>query len=162
MSDNPFQHARLLGASAAETVAITQLYDYVSAYGRSEETLAELRLHVVEAFLRARDKTESQYVSLDGEMEIRVSPSGAVALMLPWKRFEMQVERGMEPARDIGSMPRAEVEALRDALRDRFEEERRRSAERIAAMGIPPVPPVPLAPASPIPPVPPPHLVVKP
>lgn len=84
---------------------ISHLMQYVSAYHRSPNAIAELEDDLINAVRRADSKTEAQIVSQDGEMFFIVYPSGTISLCLQWKDFEIVDIIEINPAADNNNLP---------------------------------------------------------
>jgi len=70
---------------------ISHLLQYISAYVAHKDDTKELGEMIEAALTKAVELTECQYVSMDGECELRISPAGYITLMLPWRRYRVHL-----------------------------------------------------------------------
>ena len=72
---------------------ISHLFQYVSAYELTKETLSDLINDIEQALIKARTTVETQIVHQDGECCLHITPTGYIILMLPWKVFTLFDEK---------------------------------------------------------------------
>lgn len=75
--------------NSAPVMHISHLLQYISAYVPHKDDTKELGEMIELALCMAKDTSECQYVNMDGECELRCSPTGYVTLMLPWRTYRV-------------------------------------------------------------------------
>ena len=68
-------------------IHISHLFDYVSAYERNADTVADLAAAVDDALTVAKSTGRTQIVDQDGEMCFHITPDGYLILMVPWRHY---------------------------------------------------------------------------
>ena len=68
---------------------ISHLFDFVSAYARTDELQKQLQQDIRDALAKAKETRQSQYVNMDGEMFFQVHPFGSISLCLEWQKFDL-------------------------------------------------------------------------
>lgn len=81
-------HVRLTDSN--QRVHISHLWRYISAYEYTRGRLVVVLLpRLEEALVEAKESLKTQIVHDDGECCLHIYPNGSVALMLPWKRYDL-------------------------------------------------------------------------
>ena len=84
-----FTHVKSADAFVETKLHISHLYDYVSAYVRTQEEIEILVDSLVFAINEAKGTKQTQIVDRDGEFCFHVTPAGYIILMIPWKIYEI-------------------------------------------------------------------------
>ena len=79
-------------ADLEDHLHLFHLFPYISAYEYCHEHLQELSDDIADALLEAARTLETVIVDQDGECCLHVHPSGAIDLMLPWRRYTVVEE----------------------------------------------------------------------
>lgn len=81
----------LIKDSSAPVMHISHLLQYISAYVPHAEDIKELGESIEAALTKAIETVECQYINMDGECELRISPTGYITLMLPWRVYRVHL-----------------------------------------------------------------------
>lgn len=73
-----------------ESLHISHLHHYVSAYVTDKERVESLVSDLESAIKVSKATTECQMVDQDGEMFFVVYPSGLISLCLRWKNYKIK------------------------------------------------------------------------
>jgi len=76
-------------AMVQKKLHISHLYEYVSAYYKTEDEVNCLVSMLTFALKEAKEKHETQIVDRDGEFCFHVTPAGYIMLMIPWKIYKV-------------------------------------------------------------------------
>ena len=74
-------------------IHLSHFHQYVSAWEPSEERQKDLSDALERALVKAKKKTRTQIVDLDGECCFHVTPMGYIILMLPWRMYRVAEEK---------------------------------------------------------------------
>lgn len=83
----PFTH--VTRDEGEESLHVSNLHQYVSAYRTSKETVDDLVSDLCVALDTAKITRERQIVDQDGEMFFVVYPAGTISLCLRWKTYKV-------------------------------------------------------------------------
>jgi len=82
-----FTHVERNEIGYRNTIHISHLHRYISAYETCKYTIDELINSIENALVEAEKTKKTVIVDQDGEFCFHVSPVGYITLMIPWKMF---------------------------------------------------------------------------